>query len=225
MPVNRTSPKVSTTGPYNSRNLPLAQGLRLSRSPHPYHRRSSSVRKNDLTIPSHTPRRPIDGHTQAQLTASLPQENGFDGGGCSDVDGQKRRGYSSSPSDSGTEADDESGVLRGLPAPAIRSRKGFRGSTHFDPLNPLLTPSSFDEDSRKLVSDHHFRHDVLSLLGEEESSKVRAKFIRRRQAELMRRLSETILLGSIGCIACTDSPIRVWKRGNYLAWEREQDQS
>src|SRR2546423_12714977 len=83
----------------------------LSRSPHPYHRRSASLIAAEANARSI---RTGDG----PLTSTSP-----------------------SSGDSGTEADDErgKGFLKGLPAPPLRARKGLRGATPVD-RTPAISP-------------------------------------------------------------------------------------
>src|SRR5262245_9514340 len=84
------------------------------RSPHPYHRRRHELRS---TQPS--PGFPSNDFTRPSLQPS--------GRTISDEDGRKRRKISQSPSESGTEADDEGyGFIKALPAPPLRPRKGLR---------------------------------------------------------------------------------------------------
>lgn len=213
MPLNRTSPKLSLTAPVGG-TISLEKGLRLSRSPHPYHQRYSGGHKNE------------DGFSEPdyiKVTAS-PSENKRDE--ASYFDTKHKRGRSrSSTSDSGTEADDESGsggMLRGLPAPPLRLRKGFKDSRGLETYSPLLTPSCLDEPGQRFPynqTQKRIGDEQRLLLDDEESVRIREKFTRRRRAELLRRMTETLLLCSVGCIACTkisESFFRAWKRGNCM---------
>lgn len=213
MPLNRTSPKLSLTAPVRG-NISPEKGLRLSRSPHPYHQRYSGGRKNEdgFSEPDHI-----------KVTAS-PSENKRDE--ASYFDTKHKRGRSrSSTSDNGTEADDESGsggMLRGLPAPPLKLRKGFKDSRGLGTCSPLLTPSYLDEPGHRFPYNQTQKRigDEQRLLSDdEESVRIREKFTRRRRAELLRRMTETLLLGSVGCIACTkisESFFCAWKRGNCM---------
>lgn len=216
MPLNRTSPKLSLTAPVGGTVSP-EKGLRLSRSPHPYHQRYSGGQQNEgrLSEPD-----------SIQVTASPPEKERDE---ASYFDTKHKRGRSwSSTSDSGTEADDESGsggMLRGLPAPPLRLRKGIKDSRVLGTCSPLLTPSYLDEPGHRFPYNQIPKRpeDQQSLLSDdEESVKIRGKFTRRRRAELLRRITETLVLGSVGCIAWTrlsESSFRVWKRGNCMLWE------
>lgn len=209
-----------------------AQGLRLSRSPHPYHRRYSPGHHLDPISSSQKPSNPNASQRTRHLTASPLKENVYMGEHYDDTDNRKRRKSSTSPSDSATEADDESGgVLRGLPAPPLRLRKGIKDPRGPGIWSPLLTPTFLDEDERKLSMGRQSRsHDSLQSppLTDEERSRVQVKFTRKRRAEFLRRLSETVLLGSVGCIACgreSESLCRTWWRGNYRVRKWESNQS
>lgn len=210
----------------------IPQGLRLSRSPHPYHRRYSPGRHHGQISSSQNYSSPKTSQRTRHLTASPLQENGYKGEKHDDKDSRKRRRSSTSPSDSATEADDESGgVLRGLPAPPLRLRKGIKDSRGLGNWSPLLTPTYLDENERKFSMEWQSRRrESLQspILTDEERSRVQVKFTRRRRAEFLRRLSETVLLGSVGCIACgreSESLCRTWWRGNYGVWKWESSQS
>ena len=209
-----------------------AQGLRLSRSPHPYHQRYSPRRHHGQTNISQTSSNPKTSERIRSLTASRPQEHGCGEENCEEADSQKRRKSSTSLSDSATEADDESGgVLRGLPAPPPRLRKGIKEARGPGVWSPLLTPTYLDENERKFsVEWQSKRRDSLQSppLSDEERSRMQVKFRKRRRAEFLRRISETVLLGSVGCIACgreSASLCRTWWRGNYRVWEWKSIQS
>lgn len=224
MPARRAIPTLSTSTPYGSGSIPPTQGLRLSRSPHPYHRRGSHGRQYDSAYLSYgsSNNGAKQQATQLMTTPCPPQEKGYDGANYFDADGRKRRKYSTSPSESGTEADDESGMLRGLPAPPFKSRKGIKDSRNVSTSSPLLTPTLLDDHEREFsMEDHSSRHGILQnqSMVDEERLRRRERFTRRRRAELLRRMTETVLIGSVGCIACgrgPASPFHTWKRGNHL---------
>lgn len=132
-----------------------------------------------------------------------------------DPDNRKRRKDPKSQSDSGTEADDESGpILKSLPAPPARLRKGLKDDSKFGISSPLLTPSYLDDITRREVFEPQLkrRGSAQSLVStDEENVQIRIKFVKRRRAELLRRTTETFLLFSVGCIACWQNlllPIR-----------------
>lgn len=122
-----------------------------------------------------------------------------------DADNRKRRKLSTSPSESGTEADDEAGLLKGLPAAPSRPRKGLKdtdklatGSTS----SPLLTPSRIDEERRKYISKvSRKRRGPTGSGTEEELRKIHDKFTKRRRAEFIRRLAETSCLLIVGYVS------------------------
>jgi hypothetical protein len=174
----------------NKENLPPRnQEVRLSRSPHPYHRCQPSP-SDPIIRSSNT----FADHHLSSVTLS-PYERKIAEDVLRDTNNEKPW-KSATSSDSGTEADDErGGVLRGLPAPPMR-RKGS---------SPLLTPKNIDDKRRQSCRDHKSKHGGSRLIpssSDEERSKIRDKFTRRRRAERLRRLSETILLCSVGMISC-----------------------
>ena len=171
---------------------PPSPQVRLDRSPHPYHRRqlspSDSITRSGKPIASH----------RLQTTTIAPDEWRTFQDRLADTSNQKPSMLVTS-SDSGTEADDESGgVLRGLPAPPIKRKCS----------SPLLLPRNTDDERQKLCLEHNPKHvgsRSAPCLGDEEERKIRNKYTRRRRAELLRRLVEIILLGSVGFIACRKS--------------------
>lgn len=211
MPLSRSSPKLSLTAPVGG-TISTEKGLRLSRSPQPYHQQYSRGQRNEggLSEPDYI-----------KVTAIPSKRNGDE---ASYFDTKHKRGRSwSSTSDSGTEADDESGsggMLRGLPAPPLRLRKGIKDSRVLGTYSPLLTPSYLDEPSHRFLHNQtpkRFGDQQRLLSDDQESVRIREKFTRRRRAELLRRITETLVLGSVGCIAwirLSESSFRAWKRGN-----------
>ena len=197
---------------------------RLSRSPHPYHRNRDTVLQDDGTNVS-APRR--SGFMRILSTSQVER-----GAGATyfDADHRKRRKNLSSPSESGTEADDEKGgsLLR-LPAPPARLRKGLKGLNSSGTASPLLTPSYLDEEPRRLglESRKRQRESLQSpSYTDEETVRLKEKFVRRRRAELIRRASETILLGSVGFISCNNEIgwlLRSWAKelltSSSIAWD------
>ena len=186
------------------------------RSPHPYLRHRDEIRKPS---PSRlTPSRP------RSRTPPRPSDRAI-----ADEDGRKRRKTSQSPSESGTEADDEGySFVKALPAPPLRPHKGLRdtrGSGKEDWASPLLTPTQIDDEGRKL-SEGYF-NDIKkgprkgeASLTDEEATAARIKYRKRRRNELVRRTTETALLAGISVLAvhgcnCWDKLLG-WHRGEYL---------
>ncbi len=198
-----------TSGPSNAlgkENKLPNQSRRPSRSPHPYHRDKKFL--SSLT--------PINGTPTRKEDASGPNGTSY-----FDADSRTRRKFVTSPSDSGTEADDESGgILRGLPAPPIKQRKGLKEPSAI--TSPLLTPSYLDDESWRSAQERQLRRRrslQSPSVTDEETKKTRNKFTKRRRAELLRRVTETLLLGSIGCIACGSVPkslLRTWSKGSLV---------
>jgi hypothetical protein len=189
----------------------------LRRSPHPYHRRRTDIAPSSLsgdssnnTSPRHTSlKTPQSGSDYEEIT---PQ-----------VEDKGPRSLSHTPSDSGTEADDEGyGFVRALPAPPVRPRKGlrdYRGSGINGTSTPLLTPSQVDEEGRILPDELQAGLDGPSP-SDEEARIARQKYMRRRRAELVRRSTELGLLATLGALVlrgcnCWEN-ILVWHRGKII---------
>lgn len=167
----------------------IAEDLRqFNRSPHPYHR-------------------------SRRLGSRTPSDQG---------DRLRPHSYysksSRTPSDSGTEADDEStGILRGLPAPPVRPRKGLRsgGSTAVDSETwlPTLQPwTTFVRPTAR--GPRRSSEDEVGKAAEEKD------LGRRRRVEVLRRLSETTLLLSVGAVTLLQRDARSlawsWRKGTIL---------
>jgi len=205
MPEHLKLPDASEQDPSWARQDALRQ---LSRSPHPYHLHRFELVEQSF---SHSFRRP-----QLSRKSSNSKETGSEDGGS----GWK---FSNSPTDSGTEADDESyGLLKSLPAPPVQSRKGLRdgqGQSENIP-SPLLTPISLDEAERDAWlyrRQHKSGADGQTSL-ENEERKAIERFYRRRRAELIRRGTEVLLLGAIG--ACVLYGENVWN--GVQEWRRSR---
>lgn len=181
----------STLGTATSSEV-LAEDLRqFTRSPHPYHR-------------------------SRRLFSRTPSEQG------DRLQPERAPSYSKAsrtPSDSGTEADDEStGVLRGLPAPPVRPHKGLRaggnGAGDSDAWLPSLQPwPSLVRSSTK---------GSRGSSGEEAGGKAaeRTRIKRRARVEILRRLLETALLLSVGVVVLLQRDARslawAWKKGRSI---------
>lgn len=159
----------------------LTEDLRLfNRSPHPYHR---SRRLGSCTPSEHGDRlQPVSSYSRSSRTTS----------------------------DSGTEADDEStGILRGLPAPPLRPRKGLRlGPADLDDWLPSLQPWPSFERPMLRTSRRSSEEEI-----EEEAFEERLRFRRQRRVEVLRRLLEAALLLSVGGVVLYQDGAR------SLAWE------
>lgn len=201
MPVENGIPPIETSKSNGKENARPTDDSNLARSPQLYHRRenytSDATLRTDHTglQSSGAPDEAVKGHPAARHSFLKPRV---------------KKPYTTSSSDSGTEADDESGVvLKGLPAPPLRWRKGLRQNEGHVTESPLLTPSYFDDDERRRFIECQLRGNPTlqdSALKDEEVLRIRQKYTRRRRAELVRRTSETVLLGVVGYVACgTDS--------------------
>ncbi|OGM40061.1 phosphatidate cytidylyltransferase [Aspergillus bombycis] len=156
-----------------------------SRSPHPYHRKGSKRSEPHL----------------------LPTEGG---------DRLTPNSWPKTSSDSGTEADDEStGILKGLPAPPLRQRKGLRSSFNDaadrDSWLPLLQPwSSLGRSTSRSSRQSSSEDTGTGRVG------LRGK-VGKKRLEVLRRLLETGLLLSVGAVVLSQENTRslAW------AWRKE----
>ncbi|KAL6709621.1 dolichol kinase [Coniothyrium glycines] len=170
------------------------------RSPHPYLRHKSQLRRPSLS--------PADTASSCSSTPlrtpnhTAPAEDGR----------KRRKNVSHSPSESGTEADDEGyHFVKALPAPPSRPHKGLRdakGSGQEEWASPLLTPTQIDDEGRKL-SEGYFEDGTKgdrrgrrpTSLTDDEAKAARQKYLRRRRNEVVRRVTETALLTGISVVA------------------------
>ena len=184
---------------HNNELLAPRQLERLSRSPHPYHRSHHDINQDSKASAGN--RNP--GAVLPRINTSLQLPEHESPIAYFDADYRKRRKDSTSPSDSGTEADDEKGAfLTGLPAPPPRPRKGLKEG--YGTSSPLLTPSYLDDANRTagIEANQRRRASFQSQAStDDETTKLREKFTRKRRAELIRRITETLLLGFIVYIA------------------------
>lgn len=197
---------------------PLNRASKFSRSPHPYSKERSDALQDDGNAAKRLGNTLVSpAETDSSLKFEKNEHTYFD------ADHRKRRKFSPSSSDSGTEADDERGPgsLLGLPAPPIRPRKGLRGPNGLGTESPLLTPTYLDAESRRLDSKAQkkcWKGSQSQSCTDEETTKRIQKFNQKRRAELIRRVSETVLMGGIGFIACSRDIgwlLRQWVEG-YL---------
>ncbi|KAL1861136.1 hypothetical protein Plec18167_002838 [Paecilomyces lecythidis] len=161
----------------------------FARSPHPYHRKSRTLRGSESPSAEH------DGiYDHASTYGRTPRTS----------------------SDSGTEADDEStGVLKGLPAPPLRPRKGLRAGTNSEEDSRLWFFTSYrDLSGRRSRS----RSSRLSSSEDQETEAAEEKeTTRKTRVEVLRRVSETALLLSVGYITV----LRDDSRQLAISWKRE----
>jgi hypothetical protein len=188
-----------------------------SRSPHPYHRR-----KPDQPLVLHPDTRDQDRDDESSPTPTRTTDT-TDNTGI--IQRRTNKKPSLTPSESGTEADDEGyGFIKALPAPPLRPRKGLRDgkATGFDgDVTPLLTPTKLDEEDRRFSFDRpvskRLENDRTST--DEDIRAARAKFVKRRRAELHRRISEVLLLAFIGFLILCNESIRA----SLSSWHRGKD--
>jgi dolichol kinase len=157
-----------------------------SRSPNPYHHLKSELHEPTSRIS------PL----QAFRAKRSNHGRRSDGSGTGRV----------SASESGTEADDESGALvKALPAPPYRPRKGLRSadSTSAEPLTPLLGPVRLEDDLITFSDLGVPKAPLQKLIPEikhEEPSPEKTRAGKRRRGEVLRRVSEVTFLGLLGLL-------------------------
>jgi hypothetical protein len=149
---------------------------RLSRSPHPYHRRGTSL---------------LTGHVEGDKHEQPSND---------------RNGQTSSTSsnESGTDADDERGrFLKRLPAPPLRPHKGLRHTPFESPTpqpSPLDTPPAVENGDGQLTSQASHTKDQSIVDRGYELQTIREKYTKRKRSEVVRRITEIVLFFAIGII-------------------------
>ncbi|KAL8679809.1 MAG: hypothetical protein Q9186_003925 [Xanthomendoza sp. 1 TL-2023] len=211
MPGDIGRPSLNIDGASDHQNALSQVPPRLSRSPHPYARRFP---ESSCAVPKADGEPDFNSSSPSSATQQ-PQSTDIEAKAFFDSDRRKRRRDSTTSSDSGTEADNESGpLLKSLPAPPARLRKGLKNATAIGIPSPLLTPSYLDDEKRRELFEASFKHRPSRqnyTSTHEETLGIRDKFRKRRRAELIRRMTETVLLLCIGGIACRKAmlqPIR-----------------
>ncbi|KAK5952597.1 dolichol kinase [Knufia fluminis] len=154
-----------------------------SRSPHPYHRKSISLSQRPEN----------DSSTDVRSSDAVRS--------------------SDSSEDHAIEADDEKGPLLRLPAPPIRGRKGLKDgddpSVEWTPLvSPVPTPSVEKPGFSFTSAKHSGKPEQIK--GEQDE--IYAKYIQRRRAEVVRRVTETVLLLAVGLLSSLD------RRAGSISW-------
>ncbi|KAF2435027.1 hypothetical protein EJ08DRAFT_626316 [Tothia fuscella] len=224
MPNEHLRPHPAEDSPPSSAESHGRYGSRIrlaSRSPHPYLRRGNhkTFSKEAATPPPGTP-------NHEAFTTGKETEEGVEG-----RDFRKPKSSSQlifSPSESGTEADDEGySYIKALPAPPLKPRKGLRDSRGAGVngiFSPPLTPSVIEEDSHRFTMDSTSsskKSDKIRSSTDEEIRIARAKFLKRRRAELIRRASEVALLAVLGVLTIREKHVwealREWHRAELLA--------
>lgn len=186
------------------------------RSPHPYLRHRADLSN------AHTPSDTSSNNASASRTPPRSSDRTI-----FDEDHRKRsKRNSQSPSESGTEADDEGyQFVKALPAPPLRPRKGLRDRKGLreEGLSPLLTPTQIEEEVRKYSEEYFQDKKDTSQAGDasptdKEAKAARQKYIKRRRNEIVRRVTETGLLAGIGLLAVNGC--ECWTK--LLEWHRGQ---
>ena len=174
-------------------------GRRLSRSPHPYHRKQFELPHASERLFTNAPPQ-----KSTLRSAQNTDDEEHEGVKCS-----SERHRESTNSDSGTEADDEH-FLRGLPAPRVRPHKGLRdadGALSGTP-SPLLSPAILDDEPHK--SHGYLRRAAVPSvsLTEDEKRKATERVRQKRRVEIIRRTTETALLVLVGGTLCQNREVR-----------------
>lgn len=178
----------------------------FSRSPHPYHRTSISRTTGTSTDTDNPSAAAAAAQTDRLHPAPPPPP------------------WSKTPSDSGTEADDEStGILKGLPAPPSRSRKGLsRVEDSTDPWVPELLPwPALVRSKARGLSRGALGGDGTAVGG---ATGGKERFSQEKRVEVLRRLLEVALLVSVGVVVVRPADVReiawVWRKGmTLIIWE------
>jgi hypothetical protein len=194
--------------PSHASNLRDEALRRLSRSPHPYHRQRFEIQHASERLDYARARKsPL--HSKHNTDEEEPEQ----------TQTLVASYCESTPSDSGTEADDEH-FLKGLPAPRSRPHKGLRGidRTISASSSPFPSPAIQETDSTKLLEyGSTYASTYTQGLKEEGVQRTTKKGQRKRRIEVIRRLSETFLLGSVTCLLCLHPEVRdlvwLWRNG------------
>lgn len=168
------------------------------RSPHPYHRQHFELHdplgRFDYGTLRPERREDTDSADLASAHSNSPQD-------------------ATPSSDSGSEADDEH-FLKGLPAPKSKLHKGVRG--HDEALSgtatPVPSPGSLDEAAEK-PSDAAKKDGARG-----QDPRVFAERFKRRR-EVVRRLTELLIVGSLGIIVgCNENVRLLWRQHGRGRW-------
>jgi hypothetical protein len=175
-----------------------AVNMNNDRFPQPYSRRKSDLIAPTARIP------PLISGLYSHPTERIKGDGESD---CDSKSGLNSRKWMS-PSESGTEADDESfNFIRALPAPPIKLRKGLRGSKEEE---GDLTPTQLDREVIRLsdlgIPEPRASEPVPEL--EDPQQETRSKRVRRRRGEILRRVLEGALLALSGALVLANQ--HVW---------------
>jgi hypothetical protein len=211
------SPRLDSTDAQSNVRRDISPGpapRRLSRSPHPYWRRRVE--------PWRQQEQPDPNGSCSDFTLLTPSPYPSDrGSGDEATRGHNerllRRDFRS-PSDSGTEADDESYTfLKGLPAPPVKLRKGLR-DTRGEGIERSLTPLHLKGDDTRDLTDYKEGSGTDRLEPTSDGTKKAAE--RTRRSELIRKGVEFSLVACIGGLLLRGGNViralRSWHRGTKL---------
>ncbi|EUC31593.1 hypothetical protein COCCADRAFT_100889 [Bipolaris zeicola 26-R-13] len=181
------------------------------RSPHPYLRHGDEIR-GQYPERAHSLGLEPPSHADARLG-----KNGA----------KRREPVSQSPSESGTEADDEGyNLVKALPAPPLRLHKGLRNARPREGgqwASPLLTPTQIDDEGSKFSDEfanggNRGKRKGIAYHLDEEARAAKQKYLQRRRNEMVRRATETALLAGIGILAVHGC--ECWSE--LLSWHRAE---
>lgn len=211
-PQSQKSQADLTSQPHDEESFDPATLRQFSRSPHPYHCKQSELQFSTTSNLA----------SGEQPSASLPWQSQDGAGAAHDgVEEQDARRPSKASSESGTDAEDETyHYIRALPAPPLKPRKGLRGAKEEGLATPLLTPSTLEDYAKAFQSEYfptHEEDERKATSAEEEARQAKAKFFKRRQAEVIRRVCECAFVAAVGLSVIRPRQIRLavreWQRG------------
>lgn len=188
----------------------------LSRSPHPYHRKSVQL---------HALSGDTSGTSTPAFSSPLRSTTNTDDESAAPADG--RHGSppynQSTDSDSGTEADDEH-FLKGLPAPRLKGHKGLRNDdgSRSGSSSPLMSPDIMNDGERRLSGPH--MQAVLSAqrATNQELLQSLKRIQTKRKIEVRRRACEVVVLGAVGILVLSRDDARQVARESKKGWCPDQ---
>ena len=184
---------------------------RLSRSPHPYTRRSfrfdrPATWKQDLN-------EAVDIDGKHNVTSGCDTTNEGDS-----LQGQSIPRQSSEAASSSDAEEEQLLLLKALPPPSIKASKGLRippFTVGQHDNTPLLTPNALHE-AQDLLAKGYFAVGTGSSISQDELEKLRARIETKRRLGLIHRACEVLLLVVITLVVLNGEG--VW--GHACRWSR-----
>ena len=169
-------------------NKDESQQLRtlFNRSPHPYRQVGSETYTRFTLDHSEQPGRPSSRAVQSEESRPFSPDASFIS--------------ATSPSDSGTEADDEKPLLKALTAPPVRPRKGLKGLIPGEGATSSWSVSS-GLDNDKIKSRARYPSATRQKSRDNGSSNPRVTKDSRSRLEIRRRVFEIVLFAIIGWVS------------------------